>query len=104
MLLEDVNSAKSYDGLPFDDIVEHDYHGSTWVEIKAFVEELKGPYDLSKGIESGSQTRMKELALLKLVRRHIPAEGSSKIRYALTNEGYLVASQLYGDLKKEGMS
>jgi hypothetical protein len=104
MLLEDANSAKSYDGLPFDDIVENDFNGVEWSEIITFVKDLKCPYDLTTGTTKGSQTRMKDLVAMKLVRRHIPSEGSSKIRYALTNEGYLVASQLYGELKKEGMS
>jgi hypothetical protein len=104
MLLEDVNSAKSHSGLPFDDVSENDYHGSKWTEIQDFVRQMKAPYDLSKGVLSGSQTRMKDLVAMKLVRRHIPSTGSSIIRYALTNEGYLVASQLYGEMKKEGMS
>ena len=104
MLLEDVNSAKSHGGLPFDDVSENDYHGSKWTEIQDFVKQMKAPYDLSKGVLSGSQTRMKDLVAMKLVRRHIPSTGSSKIRYALTNEGYLVASQLYSEMKKEGMS
>jgi hypothetical protein len=104
MLLEDVNSAKSHSGLPFDDVSENDYHGSKWTEIQDFVRQMKAPYDLSKGVLSGSQTRMKDLVAMKLVRRHIPSTGSSIIRYALTNEGYLVASQLYGEMKKEEMS
>jgi hypothetical protein len=104
MLLEDANSAKSDGGLPFDDVSENDYHGSKWTEIQDFVRQMKAPYDLSKGVLSGSQTRMKDLVAMKLVRRHIPSTGSSIIRYALTNEGYLVASQLYSEMKKEGMS
>ncbi len=47
---------------------------------------------------------MKELIQSKLVRRHVSDEGSSKMRFALTNEGYLVASQLYDVLKQEGMA
>jgi len=104
MLLEKVNSAKSSDSLPFDDVVEDDYNGSAWSEIVTFVKELKCPYDIRSGIITGSQTRLKELISLKLVRRYIPIKGSSVMRFALTNEGYLVASQLYADLKKEGMS
>ena len=87
-----------------DEVLENDYHGSTWSEIKSFVTQIKAPYDLSIGILSGSQTRLKELVAMKLVRRYISSSGSSVMRYALTNEGYLVASQLYSEMKKEGMS
>ena len=104
MLLEDANSSKSHAGLPFDEVLENDYHGSTWSEIKSFVTQIKAPYDLSIGILSGSQTRLKDLVTMKLVRRYISSSGSSVMRYALTNEGYLVASQLYSEMKKEGMS
>lgn len=104
MLLENVNSKKSSHRLPFDDVEEDDFDGIEWSEIVTFVEELKCPYDLKKGIVTGSATRMKKLIQSKLVHRNVAEEGSSIHRFSLTNEGYLVASQLYGDISREGMA
>lgn len=104
MLLENVNSKKELKSLPFDDVEEDDLDGVEWTEIVTFVKGLKSTYDLRKGIISGSQTRMKELIKSKLVRRHISDKGSTKMRFALTNEGYLVASQLYDVVNQEGMA
>jgi hypothetical protein len=47
---------------------------------------------------------MKKLIQSKLVCRNVAEEGSSVHRFSLTNEGYLVASQLYGDISREGMA
>ena len=104
MLLENVNSKKSSNNLPFDDVEEEDFDGVEWSEIVTFVQDLKSPYDLKKGIVTGSSTRMKKLIQSKLVRRNVAEEGSSVLRFSLTNEGYLVASQLYGDISREGMA
>ena len=104
MLLENVNSKKSSNNLPFDDVEEEDFDGVEWSEIVTFVQDLKSPYDLKKGIVTGSLTRMKKLIQSKLVRRNVAEEGSSVLRFSLTNEGYLVASQLYGDISREGMA
>jgi hypothetical protein len=102
MLLEDVMNDSVTNRLPFDDTPETHFDGVTWKEIENFVEDLKSPYDLSKGTLTGSVTRMKELIPKRLVLRHLPEEGPSKLRFKLTNEGYLVASQLYAEIKKEG--
>ena len=104
MLLEDCLTKNTSGGLPFDDVDDGQFDGVTWAEIKTFVRDLESPYDLSKGILSVSQSRMKPLAIQKLIVRHVPTEGSSKIRYTLTNEGYLVASQFYGAMRKEEWS
>jgi hypothetical protein len=104
MLLEDCLTKNTGGGLPFDDVDDGQFDGVTWAEIVTFVRDLECPYDLKTGIISGSQSRMKPLAIQKLIVRHVPDEGSSKIRYTLTNEGYLVASQLYGAMRKEEWS
>jgi len=105
MLYEDLNSNDfSPSQLPFDDLSDDNFHGVTWAELVEFIKNLRSPYDLSKGVLTGSQTRMKELALKRLVSSQIPRVGSSKMRHTLTNEGYLVASQLYSIIKREGMS
>jgi hypothetical protein len=104
MLLEDCLTKNTTGGLPFDDVDDEQFDGVTWTEIITFVRDLKSPYDISTGILSGSQSRMKPLAIQKLIVRHVPNEGSSKIRYRLTNEGYLVASQLYRAMRKEELS
>ena len=105
MLYEDLNSNDfSPSQLPFDDLSDDNFHGVTWAELVEFIKNLRSTYDLSKGVLTGSQTRMKELALKRLVSSQIPRVGSSKMRHTLTNEGYLVASQLYSIIKREGMS
>jgi len=101
MLLEDVMNDSVANRLPFDDTPETHFDGVEWKEIQNFVRDLKCPYDISKGILTGSVTRMRPFIPKRLVLRHLPEEGSSKLRFKLTNEGYLVASQLYAEITKE---
>ena len=57
MLLQDSNK-RSSNLLPFDIDDEDEKDSFTWKELVQFVKELKAPYDLSKGILTGTQTRM----------------------------------------------
>lgn len=106
MLLENVNSQKPSSALPFDDVEENNFDGVEWSEIVTFVKELKCPYDLTTGTIKGSQNLMKKLIESKFVHRNLSTkEGSKSVhRFTLTNEGYLVASQLYGEISREGMA
>ena len=78
MLLQDSNK-RSSSLLPFDIDDEDEKDSFTWKELVQFVKELKAPYDLSKGILTGTQTRMIPLVRKGLVIKKIPKEGPRKI-------------------------
>nr|ANV79223.1 hypothetical protein [uncultured Candidatus Thalassoarchaea sp.] len=101
MLLID-SEKESGDFLPFDPVPEEGKSTFTWLELESFVKNLKAPYDLTKGITTGSQSRMKPLINKGLIVHEIPTKGSSKLRYGLSNEGYSLALELYLHKKREG--
>ena len=76
--------------------------GFTWKELEKYVEEVKAPYDLTKGIVTGTQQRMNPLVRKGLITKQIPKDGPSKIQYGLTNEGYALALNSHLHKKREG--
>ena len=88
MLLQDYSKKQSSNLLPLDIIKEEEKSSFTWKELRHYVEDLKAPYDLTKGIVTGTQTRMTPLVKKGLITKQIPKDGSSKLQYGLTNEGY----------------
>lgn len=102
MLLQD-SKKQSSNLLPFDIIKEEEKSSFTWKELRHFVENLKAPYDLTKGIVTGTQTRMTPLVKKGLITKQIPKDGSSKLQYGLTNEGYALALNSYLHKKREGL-
>ncbi len=102
MLLQD-SKKQSSSLLPFDIIKEEERSCFTWKELRHFVENLKAPYDLTKGIVTGTQTRMNPLVRKGLITKQIPQDGSAKLQYGLTNEGYALALNSYLHKKREGL-
>lgn len=102
MLLQD-SKKRPKSLLPFDVFEGSETSSFTWKELRDFVEKLKSPYDLTKGIVTGSQTRMRPLVRKGLVTQEIPQGDSSKLRYGLTNEGYTLALHSYLHKKREGL-
>ena len=102
MLLQDSKKRRA-SLLPFDIVEEDEKSSFTWKELRHFVETVKTPYDLKKGIVTGTQTRMNPLVRKGLVIKKIPQDGSAKLQYGLTNEGYALALNSYLHKKRGGL-
>ena len=102
MLLQD-SEEQSSSPLPFDIKKPEGRTSFTWKELRRYVENNKAPYDLTKGIVTGSTQRMAPLVKKGLITRQVPIDGSSNLQFGLTNEGYALALNSYLHKKREGL-